>query len=75
MTPELREACARSAHVITNDGPILNGGRGTIFILRLLGWRWTWILGVPPLIWPVEIGYAIFARNRHFFFRLISRFF
>ncbi len=74
MTPELRKACARSTHVITSDGVILNAGRGTMFILRQLGWRWTWVLSVPPLIWLVEVGYAIFARNRPFFFRFFSRF-
>ena len=45
-----------------------------MFILRQLGWRWTWVLSVPPLIWLVEVGYAIFARNRPFFFRFFSRF-
>ena len=74
MTPELREACARSAHVITREGVVLNAGRGTLFILRQLGWGWTWLLSVPPLIWLVELGYAIFARNRVFFFRFLSRF-
>jgi predicted DCC family thiol-disulfide oxidoreductase YuxK len=74
MTQELREACALSSHVITTDGKILNGGRGSIFILRKLGWTWMWILSVPPLIWPVEVGYGIFARNRPFFFRFFSRF-
>jgi hypothetical protein len=28
------------------------------------------ILGLPPLVWLVELGYAIVARNRSFFSRL-----
>ena len=72
MTPELREACARSSHVITRDGQILSAGRGSIFVLRQLGWRWLGLLSVPPLIWLVEVGYAIVARNRPFFFRVFS---
>lgn len=47
-------------------------GRAVLFILYHLGWRWTWVFGLPPLIWLVELGYAIFARNRAFFFRLLS---
>jgi len=74
MTPELRKACARSAHVITRDGVVLNTGRAVLFILYHLGWRWTWVFSVPPLIWPVDLGYAIFVRNRAFFFRFLSRF-
>ena len=45
-----------------------------MFILDQLGWRWARILRVPPLIWAVEAGYAIFSRHRAFFFRFFSRF-
>lgn len=75
MTPELHEACAHSAHVMTHDGRVLNAGRAAIFVLYQLKWKWMRVLGVPPLIWPVEIGYWIFSRNRPFFFGLRSRFF
>ena len=73
MTPELHEACAYSSHVITTGGVILGRGRASMFILHHLGWRWAAVLSVPPLIWPVELGYAIFARNRSFFFALFAR--
>lgn len=73
MTPELRRACVRSSHVITRDGQILNAGRATIFILRELGWRGLWVLSVPPLVWPVELGYAVFSRNRSIFFPFLIR--
>lgn len=72
MNPELLEACARSSHVITKDGQILRAGRGAIFVLRQLGWKWMRIFSVPPMIWLVELGYAVFARNRPFFFRILS---
>lgn len=74
MTPELRNACAASAHVITTDGEILNGGRAALFILQMLGWRWTRIFSVPPLIWPVEVGYRLFVRNRSVLFPILARF-
>ena len=73
MTPELRAACVRSSHVVTRDGEILGGGRSTLFILRELGWRRLWVLRLPPMIWVLELGYWIFARNRPFFFRLLDR--
>jgi predicted DCC family thiol-disulfide oxidoreductase YuxK len=72
MTPELRRACALSAHILFPDGEILNSGKAALFILRELGWRWLWALRVPPLIWLVEVGYLIFARNRPFFFGLFA---
>jgi len=75
MNPDLLEACSRSSHVITKDGQILRAGRGTVFILQQLGWKWMRIFSVPPMIWLVEAGYATFARNRHFFFRILSALF
>jgi len=65
MTPELREACRRAMHVVTADGRILRAGRASLFVLRETGnRRLAAILGVPPLIWAVEIAYRIVARNR-----------
>lgn len=62
-----RAASARAVHVYTADGRWLRAGRATLFILerttpfsRLLAR----IGRVPPLIWFVEIGYWLVARNR-----------
>jgi predicted DCC family thiol-disulfide oxidoreductase YuxK len=74
MTPALREACARAIHVIRADGDTLRAGRAALFILRGVGWRWTArILSVPPLVWFVELGYWVIARNRRFFSRFLFR--
>jgi predicted DCC family thiol-disulfide oxidoreductase YuxK len=74
MTPELAEACAIAMHVACADGGMLRAGRATLFILNELGWHWTSrILGRPPLIWLVEIGYRVVARNRQVFSRVLFR--
>ena len=76
MTPELARACSRAVHVITRDGRTLRAGRATLFILRHLGRGWRWfgpVLAVPPLVWLVELGYWIVARNRGLFSRLLFR--
>jgi predicted DCC family thiol-disulfide oxidoreductase YuxK len=74
MTPELAAACRTAVHVITADGRVLRAGRASLFVLgetghtalaRLLGW--------PPFIWLVELGYLIVARNRSFFSRLLPK--
>jgi hypothetical protein len=41
---------------------------------QMLGWRWTRIFSVPPLIWPVEVGYRLFVRNRSVLFPILARF-
>jgi predicted DCC family thiol-disulfide oxidoreductase YuxK len=70
MTPDLAQACARAVHVFTRDGARLRGGRAVLFVTEQLGWRRTSrVLGLPPLVWLVELGYRLVARNR----RLVSR--
>lgn len=74
MTPELRAACERAIHVLTTDGRTLRAGRAALFVLEHLGFRRTArVLRVPPLIWAVELGYFIVARNRRFFSRFMFR--
>lgn len=74
MTPALRQACARAVHVITTDGKVLRAGRACLFVFAGLDWRRTaFVLGLPPFIWLVELGYAIVARNRPFFSRFLFR--
>ena len=74
MTPELRAACGRSAHVIHPDGTTLKAGRAALFVLSQVGFRWiASVLSVVPFIWFVELGYYILARNRRFFSRFLFR--
>lgn len=74
MTPELYEACKKAVHVITRDGQVLRAGRASLFVLERIGYRWTArVLGVPPLVWLVELGYWIVARKRSFFSRFLFR--
>jgi len=74
MTPELAEACERAVHVLHADGTVLKAGRAALFILSQVGFRWAArILGTVPLVWFVELGYSIVARNRRFFSRFMFR--
>ncbi len=75
MTPELYEACKRAVHVIKADGEILRAGRATLFILERLDWGFGLprLLKLQPFIPLVELGYAVIARNRSFFSRILFR--
>ena len=75
MTPELRHSCRRAMHVLLPDGRVLRAGRGSLFVLEQLGLGRLWLrlLALPPLIWLVELGYLIVARNRSFFGRFLFR--
>lgn len=74
MTPRLRQACARAMHVLTADGELLRAGRASLFILAQLGWRRSArLLALPPVVWLVEAGYWLVARNRGFFGRFLFR--
>ncbi len=65
MTPELRAACRRAMHVLTTDGRTLRAGRASLFVLKETGSRrLAALLGLPPLVWAVDAGYWIAARNR-----------
>jgi predicted DCC family thiol-disulfide oxidoreductase YuxK len=65
VTPELRAACRRAMHVLTADGQVLRAGRASLFVLRETGnRRLATFLGLPPLVWAVELAYRIVARNR-----------
>ncbi len=68
MTPELFTACGRAVHVVRSDGRILRGGRAVLFVLEHTGMGgWARVLGYPPMVWGVELGYWIVARNRRWF--------
>lgn len=75
MTEALAARCARAVHVFGPDGTLLAGGRAILFVLETIGWRprLARALGRRPLIWGVELGYWIVARNRGFFGRFLFR--
>lgn len=72
MTDALAVQCARAVHVLTPSGQILFGGRACLCLFSLIGYRrLSRLLALPPLVWLVESGYWLVARNRRF----LSRFF
>ena len=73
MTDDLAARCERAVHVLGADGALLSAGRASLFVLERIGWHpgLARALGVPPLVWGVELGYRIVAANRPLF----SRFF
>lgn len=74
MTAELARECDRAIHVITSAGSILRAGRASLYIVDQVGWhRVARLLSRRPFIWAVEGGYALVARNRGFFSRLLFR--
>jgi predicted DCC family thiol-disulfide oxidoreductase YuxK len=74
MTDALRIACARAVHVVTPDGRVLRAGPASLRVLERLGFRATaTLLSIPPLVWLLEAGYWVVARNRPFLSRLTFR--
>jgi predicted DCC family thiol-disulfide oxidoreductase YuxK len=74
MTPELYRACSKAVHVIAREGSIRRGGRAALFILEHEGWGpIARLLGLPPFIWIVELGYRVVATNRSLFSRIFFR--
>lgn len=75
MTPQLRRACRRSVHVVTPDGRVLKAGRAALYVLGAVGWPKppVQLLGLPPLIWLVEIAYRLVANNRILLSRFVFR--
>jgi hypothetical protein len=75
MTDALAARCARAVHVLGPDGTLLAGGRASLFVLERIGWwpRLVRVLGMRPLVWAVEVGYRIVARNRPLFGRVLFR--
>lgn len=65
MTDDLARRCERAVQVITPTGRILSAGRASLYVLEQLGYARLARLGrVPPLVWGVELGYWLVARNR-----------
>ena len=74
MTPELRIACARAVHLVTPEGELLRAGRACLWVLQRIGYPvLARVLAVPPLVWAVELGYWLVARNRMLASRFLFR--
>ena len=72
MTPDLYRACEFAVHTVDADGRVLRAGKACLRLLELLGHgTLARILGLPPFIWVLELGYKIVARNRPFFAHFI----
>ncbi|MEW6298203.1 MAG: DCC1-like thiol-disulfide oxidoreductase family protein [Thermodesulfobacteriota bacterium] len=74
MTDELAHRCERAVHVLTPQGELLAAGRASLCVLGLIGYPClARVWSVPPLVWFVEFGYWLVARNRRFFSRFLFR--
>jgi predicted DCC family thiol-disulfide oxidoreductase YuxK len=74
VTEILARECSRAVHVITPDGRILRAGRASLYVLGQIGWPTLAAVGsVPPVVWLVEAGYWLVARNRSLVSRVLFR--
>ncbi|HET9038389.1 MAG TPA: DCC1-like thiol-disulfide oxidoreductase family protein [Myxococcaceae bacterium] len=74
MTAELRRACARAVHVLTSEGQVLRAGRACLWVLQRTGYPvLARVFSLPPLVWGVELGYWLVARNRWLASRVLFR--
>lgn len=75
MTPQLRQQAERAVQVITPEGRQISAGRAVLYVLGQVGWHPALVrlAGRWPLVWGVELGYWIVARNRSFFSRFLFR--
>jgi predicted DCC family thiol-disulfide oxidoreductase YuxK len=75
MTPRLRQQAERAVQVITPEGRQISGGRAVLYVLQQVGWH-PWLVRFAsrwPLVWGVELGYRLVARNRALFSRFLFR--
>ena len=74
MDEALATACGRAVHLRHPDGRLERAGRACLSVLALIGYPRTaaW-LRLPPLVWGVELGYWLVARNRMLFSRWMFR--
>ena len=74
MTPELRQACARAVHVLTAEGRCSGQAAPASGCCRRIGYPvLARVLALPPLVWAVEVGYWLVARNRRLASRVLFR--
>jgi len=70
LHPEFKDRSSREVIVRLSSGVELGGADAVLFVLSKTGWGWFGVLlGKPPFIWLLRVGYWIIARNR----QLISR--
>ena len=74
MDEALAAACRRAVHLCHPDGRWERAGRACLSVLELAGCQnMARLLRLPPLVWGVELGYWVVARNRGLFSRLVFR--
>ncbi len=75
MTPALYRDAERAVQVITAEGRQLSAGRAMLLVLEEIDWhpRLARLGRRRPLVWLVELGYWIVARNRSLFGRFLFR--
>ncbi|HEX8465080.1 MAG TPA: DUF393 domain-containing protein [Abditibacterium sp.] len=72
ISPQLREACQNSVHVVKSDGEILRGGRAVMFCGEQTKWHRLARIAQWPIFLPfVELGYALVAKNRGLFSKFL----
>ena len=71
MNDALYAECQKSICVVTTKGEVLNRGRAVIHIFSRIGYGWSKLGLVPPLIFFVDIGYMLVAKNRRFFSKFL----
>ena len=61
-------------HVLTPEGQVLRAGRACLWVLQRIGYPvLARVFSLPPLVWGVELGYWLVARNRRLASRLMFR--
>jgi hypothetical protein len=74
MNPTLIRACRRAVHLQHPDGQLERAGRACLTVLELIGYRRLAHWGrMRPLVWAIELGYWLVARNRSLFSRWLFR--
>lgn len=74
MDAALAAACRRAVHLRHPDGRMERAGRACLTVLELAGYpRSARCLRRRPLVWGVELGYWLVARNREWFSALLFR--
>ena len=74
ISEELRRSCQNAVHILKSDGEILKGGRAILFCGRFTRWHQLARIGQWPIFLPlVELGYALIAKNRLLFSKILFR--
>jgi predicted DCC family thiol-disulfide oxidoreductase YuxK len=72
MTPVLAAECDRALYILHPDGSRTGSGRAILYMFGVIGHpKLARSLAWPPLVWLVELGYWLMARNRHIASKLL----